>query len=277
MSRPWLRQMLVEAGRRWIAPKASPRAVVLCYHSVSTEPRAVSVTPEVFAQHLQWLSAHCEIVPFSRVADAARPGHPGRPMVAITFDDGYADNYDHAFPLLRHHGARATFFVTAGFLEQDPRVMLRFRQGLRPLEWGQVREMRRGGMEFGAHTYSHANLSRLDRAAVEDELSRSKLIVEERLGEPVTTIAYPFGIPRRHFTRETMAIASAVGYRYGVAITFRAVHRSHCPLAIPRLPVPGGGDVGVLRDLVSGAWDLLGLWQERAPVVLQTRRWDRDA
>jgi peptidoglycan/xylan/chitin deacetylase (PgdA/CDA1 family) len=231
----------------------------------------------VFARHLQWLSAHCEIVPFSQVADAARPPRPGRPMVSITFDDGYADHYDHAFPLLRCHGARATFFVTAGFLERDPEVMQRFRQGVRPLEWGHVRDMRRGGMEFGAHTYSHPNLRSLGRAAVEDELRRSKLIVEDRLGERVTAVAYPFGIPRRHFTSETMAIASAVGYRYGAAITFRPVHRSPRPLAIPRLPVPPAAGVPVLRELVLGAWDLIGFWQERAPVFLQTRRWDRHA
>jgi peptidoglycan/xylan/chitin deacetylase (PgdA/CDA1 family) len=250
---------------------------VLCYHSVSTEPRTVSATPEVFAQHLQWLRAHCEIVPFTHVADAARPQRPGRPVVAITFDDGYGDNYEYAFPLLRRHGVRATFFVTAGLLEKDPQVMTRFRQDLPPLEWDQVREMRRAGMDVGTHTYSHPNLSRLDRAAVEDELRRSKLIVEERLGDAVTAMAYPFGIPRRHFTRETMAIASAVGYRYAAAITFRAVRPSPCPLAIPRLPVPPAAGVRVLHDLVFGAWDLLGLWQERAPVALQTSRWDRNA
>ena len=233
--------------------------------------------PGVFAQHLRWLRAHCEIVPFNVVVDAARSRRPGRPVVAITFDDGYADHYDAAFPLLRRYGLRATFFVTAGLLEKDQRVMKQFREGVRPLEWGQAREMRRAGMDFGTHTYSHPNLSRLDPAAVEDELSRSKLILEERLGDAVTTMAYPFGIPRRHFTRETMAIASAVGYRYAGAITFRAVHPSHCPLAIPRLPVPPGAGVRVLHDLVSGAWDLLGHWQERAPAALQTSRWDRHA
>jgi peptidoglycan/xylan/chitin deacetylase (PgdA/CDA1 family) len=197
-------------------------------------------------------------------------------MVAITFDDGYGDNYDYAFPLLQRHGATATFFVTAGFLERDPQVMRRFHPGLRPLAWDQVREMRQGGMAFGAHTYSHPNLSRLDRAAAEGELRRSKLILEARLGEPISAMAYPFGVPRRHFTTETMAIASAVGYHYAAAITFRAVHPSHCPLAIPRLPIPRASGVPVLHDLVFGAWDLLGLWQERAPVVSQTHRWDRD-
>lgn len=274
--RTWLKQMLVGAGRQLIVPRISSRVVVLCYHSVSTEPCAVSARPEAFDQHLQWLKAHCEIVPFSHVADAARPGRPGRPVVAITFDDGYADNYEYAFPLLRRHGAAATFFVTAGFLERDPQVMGRFHNSLRPLAWDQVREMRQAGMEFGAHTYSHPNLSRLDRVAAEVELKRSKFILEDRLGEPVSAMAYPFGVPRRHFTTETMDIASAVGYRYAAAITFRAVHRSHCPFAIPRLPVPPAGDVGAVNDLVFGAWDLLGLWQERAPVVLQTHRWDRD-
>jgi peptidoglycan/xylan/chitin deacetylase (PgdA/CDA1 family) len=278
--REWLKQMLVGAGRQLIVPRVSPRVVVLCYHSISAEPGAASATPETFDQHLRWLKAHCAIVPFNCVADAAQYERRDRPVVSITFDDGYADNYEYAFPSLRRHGAPATFFLTAGFLERDLHVVRRFQrlcraaEGMRPLEWAQVREMRQSGMEFGAHTYSHPNLARLTRDGAEAELRRSKDILEERLGAPVNAMAYPFGIPRRHFTRETMDVASAVGYRCAAAITFRAVHRSHCPFAIPRFPVPPGGGVQTLEDMIFGAWDFLGLWQQRGPVALQRRRWE---
>lgn len=278
--REWLKQMAVAAGRQLVFPRVSSRVVILCYHSVSTRPFA-SATPKAFEQHLLWLRAHCEIVPFRRVAHAVGDCQGDRPVVAVTFDDGYADNYECAFPLLRVFEVPATFFLTVGLLEQDPRVVRRFQklsragaQDVRPLQWAQVREMRRAGMEIGAHTYSHPNLSRLTRPAAEVELRQSKAILEERLGERVDAMAYPFGIPRRHFTKETMGLASAAGYDCAAAITLRAVHRSHSPLAMPRFPV-SQVDVRTLTDMIFGAWDFLGVWQERAPLVLQRRRWDQ--
>lgn len=277
--REWLKEMLVATGRQLVVPRVSSRVVILCYHSVSTRSFA-SATPNAFEQHLLWLRAHCEIVPFRQVAHAAGDWQGDRPVVALTFDDGYADNYEYAFPLLRIFEVPATFFLTVGLLEQDPRVVGRFQslyqsgvQDIRPLEWAQVREMRQAGMEIGAHTYSHPNLSRLTRSAAEVELRQSKAILEERLGDRVDAMAYPFGIPRRHFTTETMDLASAAGYDCAAAITLRAVHRSHSRLAMPRFPV-SQGDLGTLTDMIFGAWDLLGVWQERAPMMLQKRRWD---
>ena len=278
--RDWLKEMLVAAGWQMIVRRASARVVTLCYHSVSAHSFAVT-TPLDFEQHLGWLRAHCAVVPFSRVMDEARAQRRDRPVVAVTFDDGHADNYECAFPLLQRYGVPATFFLTTGLLDRDPRVMQRFQtlfraraEGIRPLAWAQVQEMRRAGMEFGAHTHSHPDLSRLTRDAVEIELTRSKGILEERLGERISSMAYPFGVPRRHFSAETMRIAAAVGYDRAAAITFRGVRRSHSQWAIPRFPVPRGG-VGTLQDIVFGAWDLFGVWQEWAPVALQRRRWDR--
>src|SRR5687767_12557712 len=95
------------------------RVVVLCYHSIHPSLPFRSATPEMFTEHLEWLREHCECVPFSRIPLArSRAGH-GRPIVAVTFDDGYADNHEFALPLLLESGIPATFFVTSGFLQGD--------------------------------------------------------------------------------------------------------------------------------------------------------------
>jgi len=270
---------MVAAGWRFIVPRASRRVAVLCYHSVHPTISFASATPALFEQHLAWLVEECEIVPFRHVLDAASRRSGGRPAVALTFDDGYADNYEYVFPVLQRYGVPATFFLTVGFVERDPGVVARFsalrrsgREDVRPLDWSQVREMRRAGMEMGAHTYSHPNLARLDRAAVEDELRRSKTILEDRLGARVTLMAYPFGKPWRHFTPETMEIAARIGYEYGAAVVFRGVCGSRPRLAIPRFFVPRDS-VATVRDKVLGAWDLVGAWQETAPVFLQELAW----
>jgi len=191
-----------------------------------------------------------------------------RPAVAITFDDGYADNFECAFPWLKQYGLSATFFLTAGFVERHPAVVGRMgdllggrRVDNRPLAWAQVREMRRWGMDIGAHTYSHVNLARLEGTAAEVELGRSKEILEQRLGECVGLLAYPFGVPGQHYTARTRALALTLGYEYAAAVMFRAVRSADSRFAIPRFVV-AQDSVDVLREKVLGSWDLIGWCQE---------------
>jgi peptidoglycan/xylan/chitin deacetylase (PgdA/CDA1 family) len=267
-----LKRLVTHVGRRLTARDTAGRRVVLCYHSIHPSNSFASATPDAFGLHLDWLVAHCDVVALEQIEPAARPTHRPRPAVAITFDDGYVDNYEFAFPLLEQRGLRATFFLTAGFLEKDPRVITRvgmLRRGhhgeVRPLEWAHVRAMHAAGMEIGAHTYSHPNLALLSRPAAYEELRLSKEILEQRVGEPIRSMAYPFGKPARHFTPETVTVARELGYERACAVLFRAVRPSDSELAIPRFFV-NSDRVEPLRDKVLGAWDLLGLWQEKAPL-----------
>lgn len=275
--RGFLKRAAVAAGRQLLVSKTpSSRVVVLCYHSIHPTSPLASASPALFERHLAWLSTSCTMIYFRQVVFEAAARRGGtQPVVALTFDDGYADNYEYAFPLLRKYGVPATFFLTVGFIEKDLAVVERLRvlrrdgdENLRSLEWAQVREMRRAGMEFGAHTYSHPNLARLDRAGAEIEVKRSRETIQDHLGEPITSMAYPFGKPRHHFTRQTMGVVAEAGYDSAAAITYRSVSVSHSPYAIPRFYVTGDS-MGTFRDKIFGAWDLIGLWQERAPAIAQ--------
>ncbi len=274
--RAWGKSLLLRVGRHTVLPSRFPRVIVLCYHSVHpTHPTssAGSTTPELFARHLSWLKEHCDTIPFRHVLEATRR-KTKRPVVSITFDDGFADNYEHAFPLLQRYGVQATFFLTAGFLEKDPTVLERFQtlyqlpaDQIRPLEWSHVREMRRAGMEFGAHSYSHLNLAKLRASAAETDLRQAKDVLEERLAERITLMAYPFGKPRRHFTNQTVNLVAKAGYEFAAAIICRRVRALDSPLVIPRFYVMQDG-LTTLIEKTSGAWDLMGYWQERLPVAL---------
>ena len=256
----------VEAARRG----GGERSVVLCYHSIHPERPFRSLTPEAFREHLAWLVENTDVV---RLDELRRERANGRPRVAITFDDGYEDNWTHAFPLLEERRLPATFFVTVGLLDRDPAVVDRFASTLRrcprddvvPMGWEQVRELRDAGHEIGGHTYSHPNLARLGEEDVRRELSSSKQILEERLEAPVVSVAYPFGKPRRHVSAATVEAAGEAGYERGVAVITRAVRASDSELSLPRLTV-AGDDIATLRQKVTGAWDFMGWWQERAPL-----------
>jgi peptidoglycan/xylan/chitin deacetylase (PgdA/CDA1 family) len=269
-----VRTTLLRLAGQWVSPDLKPKAVVFCYHSIHPTKSFSTVTPELFERHIEWLKEHCDIIPFQRAIEvAASP--PDRPAVSITFDDGYSDNYDYALPVLCKHEVKATFFLTVGLMERDPAVVDRF-QGLRPmtshgdirpLEWSQVREMEAAGMSFGAHTYSHPNLALLNPDAAMRELKVSKDIMEQRLCHGITTMAYPFGKPRRHFTSETLDLVSKAGYQHAAAVLFRAVRPNDSVLAMPRFVITRD-DLLLLRQKLCGSADFIGLWQQRAPLWL---------
>lgn len=247
------------------------RIVILCYHSIHPRLSFASATPDEFAGHLEWLRGHCDVVPLNQVAQAEDRRGRDRPLVAITFDDGYEDNYTHALPLLEEHACPATFFVTVGLVDGDHSAADRIasvRQvptsEIRPLSWGQVAELRSAGHSVGAHTWSHPNLGRLAEPEVRSELGRSKARLEEQLGAVVDQFAYPFGKRGPHFSSSTMELVAAEGYALAVSVLFRAVRKGDSRLALPRFFV-ARDSVETLAAKVYGRWDWLGLWQEHVP------------
>ena len=266
-----LKRVAIAAGRFIPHSDPSVRRVALCYHSVHPNRPHLCTRPETFERHMQWLKEHCHVTSLADLVTGPRPNPGGKPAVAITFDDGYEDNHSYALPILAKYGVRATFFVTAGFLERDPAVFARFQhllgcgaEEIVPLDWAQVRELLACGMDVGSHTYSHPNLIRLSPSRVEDELRRSKDIIGSRLGSPVGLFAYPFGKPRVHFTSVTTDLVRTT-YRAAAAVTFRGVRSSDSMFTIPRF-FTDGDTIGKLEAKIRGDYDLVGWWQEHAPV-----------
>ena len=267
----WGGRVLTSVGR-WL-PSSRPRVVVLCYHSIHETSWISCASPGLFDEHLAWLSSECECVPFSQIHRRATTPTGRKPVVALTFDDGYVDNYETVLPLLQKLGIPATFFVTAGLIEMDPAVLDRFRflysgrsdDVFRPMTWSQLREMRDAGMDIGAHGYRHPNLTALSPGEVREDLKRSRGLIEDRLGSEVTTMAYPFGKPRRHVTPEVARIAGEVGFRAAGTVLHRGVRGDDHPLQIPRFTIIRD-TIDKLRARVTGAFDIVGVAQERAPL-----------
>jgi peptidoglycan/xylan/chitin deacetylase (PgdA/CDA1 family) len=108
---------------------------------------------------------------------------------ALTFDDGFLDNLQILAPLLAAEGVPATVFVPTGWLGQTHP----YAPQTRVMTADEVLELRSHGVEIGSHTHGHPDLSTLDGDAVLEELRRGKRELEDLLGEPVETLAYPFG------------------------------------------------------------------------------------
>jgi peptidoglycan/xylan/chitin deacetylase (PgdA/CDA1 family) len=249
------------------------RVVILCYHSVHPSLSYRSATPGLFEQHLSWLRENCDVVPFSEVLAARDDGARSRPVVSLTFDDGYADNHEFALPLLVRFGIKATFFITAGFIGRDPAVLARFRalrgvaHEVEPLAWTQASEMLEAGMEIGAHTYSHPNLVRLTDRELGFELAHSKKMLEDHINRRITMMAYPFGRPKVHVDARVARAVRNSGYALAGTTATRGLTRRDSALTVPRFFATNDA-VAVVREKVYGDWDLIGTVRERAPIIV---------
>lgn len=113
------RNLLRSCGRL-ILQRLAPGPRILLYHRVArlpSDPQLLAVTPEHFAQHMELLQKHCVVMPLSELVRVVQQGRASRRMIAITFDDGYADNLHQALPLLEKYGMPATVYVASGTLD----------------------------------------------------------------------------------------------------------------------------------------------------------------
>ena len=169
----------------------SLRVPILVYHSVmphhpgqTTEQRVLDVDDSVFVAQLRYLADHgYRVVSFGALVDAleGRDTLPKRAVV-LTFDDGWENQYTHAFPILRRFGLTATFFVFTTPIGTDKKLMT----------WEQLRALQNAGMTIGSHTRTHPILPDYHRA-LHNEIAMSRVDIAQHLGRSPDFFAYPFG------------------------------------------------------------------------------------
>lgn len=160
---------------------------------------------------------------FAARSPAAAP-HTG----LLTFDDGLADSYEYALPLLERFGAKATFFPIAGAIGSRANNDVFGPQHHASAE--QLREIAVRGHEIGSHTLSHADLTLLDMRELERELGESKKMLEDIVGREVVSLSFPYG----SWNERVWRTARELGYRWGTA--YRGSRRT-LPGLIPVLGV----------------------------------------
>jgi peptidoglycan/xylan/chitin deacetylase (PgdA/CDA1 family) len=193
----------------------TPRISVLLYHRVSDDVRDnLTVGIEQFDRQMALLHRHCEVLSIEQVIACEVVPRSKRPLVAVTFDDGYLDNYLHAAPSLRRHGVPAAFFVSTGIVSSGGRFPHDLSRGNPPIPlmtWEQMRAMRRWGFTIGSHTVNHVDCAAEPEAIVREELARSRDDLRRELGVEQVVFAYPYG-GREHMTAERLEWVKQAGY-----------------------------------------------------------------
>jgi peptidoglycan/xylan/chitin deacetylase (PgdA/CDA1 family) len=199
---------------------------IFMYHHVSPTvlpgpyARALTVTPDEFGGQLTWLHAHaCRVVSVDALRlDAAR--HALAPCeAALTFDDGYDDAATYAATLLQQFGDVGTFYVTTGYVGSPGHVTV-----------AQLQSMRASGMEIGAHTVHHVDLTSVSQTQAALEIDDSAKSLRRWLKEPVTSFAYPAG----QFNAQVVAAVQRAAFDNAVTTLPGEVQRSSLRYELPR-------------------------------------------
>jgi peptidoglycan/xylan/chitin deacetylase (PgdA/CDA1 family) len=173
---------------------------ILEYHGiVSARPKEIhAVHASDFAAQMAWLKQNgYRVAPLSAWISRSE-GWRSSNTVAITFDDGYQDNYENALPVLMELGYPATIFLSTDLIGHTSRwrnisiEMPNPASEAAMLTWDQVIDMAEQGIEFGSHTASHTDLTALAPDEVDYEIRTSRQTIEEHLGLPVRFFSYPY-------------------------------------------------------------------------------------
>ena len=202
-----------------------PKILVLNYHQIQNKSTSLSIPLADFEAQMSYLKSNGYV---SITPDELYSGLNGelelpKKPVLITFDDGYADNYTNAFPILKYYGMRATIFVIPAFVGVYDNY----------LTWDEIREMENGGITIESHTMHHYKLEELADDEIRSELLNSKQILEENLGHPVEFLAYPTGTYNLHIA----GIAKEVGYKGAFTIKYGNVDLGSNFFALERVPI----------------------------------------
>ena len=175
-----------------------PRIVMLHQVTPHAEASGMNMPPAKFEQLLQYLVKKQAVFCFVSELDQ----YEGQSNVfALSFDDGFQDNYQYAFPLLKKYNAKATIYLATQI------------EGIEKLDTAQIQEMSASGLiEFGAHTQHHVNLLKLSDEEAFAEMQASKKDVEVLVGKCLS-FAYPFG----RFNEKHQQMAKKIGFKNAVS------------------------------------------------------------
>src|SRR6266700_8189236 len=288
---------------RWWTQRSGPRLIILNYHRASGGDLRRHLL--YLRRHYRLLHLEAALEELSAPQPADKPVRERRIPLVLTFDDGYHDNYTHAFALARELQVPITIFLIPGYIQSGEhfwwlegkrlasnaqvsevtihgrtyhlertgerralalaidtrlrgassvmereaflafaRELLEVSKGVtvegeieRCLTWAEVREMEESDwVSFGAHTMHHPILAYLaDPHEVQREVQECRTVLEQQLGHPVRTFAYPVGKPE-HIGEHGLRAVQAAGFQWAVSTIEEVNIPPYDPYLIRRLP-----------------------------------------
>ena len=253
----------------WVNRRQVP---ILCYHSVvasehhvDSDPHKQHIPLPLFLQHLDYLQKHHHVVSLNEFQRARRENRPlPDRAVVLTFDDGFQDFATVVAPHLTRRNVPATVFVITdrAYGNLPP-------NGESFLNWAEIRELAKSGLDIGSHTCAHLRLPDLSPPDVMRELSESQAAVRIHTEQAEVALSYPFGQTSQQISR----MASSAGYSCAIAADCGPNPQKLNLHALSRTVIASDDDVPSFAARVSG----LTSWITRIRRVFRADRkesWD---
>jgi len=233
-----------------VSDRRTYKVPVLCYHRIAADgPAELSdyrVTPEDFAAQMKLLRRNgFHAITSADLVAHMESGKPfwGRPVM-ITFDDGYQDFHDNAWPILQRNDFTAEVFIVTGKVGQTSDWDLEYGAPSPLMDWPTIQALHAEGVKFGSHLVTHTSSDTLRPEALLREAATSRATLEARLGSPVESVAAPYGV----YDDRLKYILTLCGYRAAFTTEDAQASIFNHPTSLPRVDVPGGMDLADFAD-----------------------------
>ncbi len=222
---------------------------ILTYHSISNEIEPdETVTPEEFEKQLQYIKENYKVISLEEAVEYIQTDiEKISGSIVITFDDGYRDNYRHAYPLLKKHSFPATIFLVSDFINSN---------SSKYLSPSEIDEMMGNNISFGSHTISHRILTRLRNEEIIREIKDSKDILESQLGRRINSFAYPVGT-RADFNDEIMEIVRTAKYACACSNVYGINGNTTNIFALKRIGIETTDNFFLFKKKLNGTLNIL--------------------
>lgn len=221
--------IFIMSATLWI--KAQYVAPIIMYHKIdeNSKKSSLSVSPESFKKQMYFLKKHhYNAVPLESLPELIKKKKILHKTIAITFDDGYEDNYKNAYPVLKEVNLPATIFIIPALIG---------REGY--MTWDQIIEMAGSNViTIGSHSMTHAWLPDLAEQRLESEIASSKLAIESHIRKGVYSFSYPVG----GFNQNVRDYVIRAGYKIAVATNPGKRYPRHDLFAMKRLRISKTSD-----------------------------------
>ncbi|MBM2817607.1 MAG: NodB y protein [Parcubacteria group bacterium] len=228
--------------KSYILSRFLRHSAILVYHrvaDVSHDPLQLCVSPQNFRKQIIYLKENFNLIPLSQMINDLKSHKIKEKSVAITFDDGYADNLYTALPILEELNAPATIFITTGNI--DSQEDFYWDKNTAKEDRGRsmtIEELKKISthplIEVGAHTVYHPNLRKIVTDKQYEEINQSKIMLERILDKKIVGFAYPFG-SKKSFSKSTISEVKKAGFRFACANTQEKIYFFSDLFAIPRI------------------------------------------
>lgn len=240
---------------------------VIMYHRVinNAENEGVYGTyiyEDMFKKHLQYLKdKNYTVITFK---DLDKIGwrnrfEKGKKYIILTFDDGYKDNYDLAFPILKEFNFKATIFLMGSLTYNEWDVKAGGERKFSLMSVEMIKEMQDYGIEFGAHTFNHPKLNTLSNEEIEHQIVDVKKLLEEKIGKEIITFAYPYGI-LNDYAKE---MAKKADYTFALATDSGSVCLSDDLYQIRRIAIFPNTNLFSFKRKVAGNYNFIKIKREK--------------